>query len=82
MAGIKDYVTATTAFFDRQDAAIAGLQGDVKFLNDTILALQNSPGTLTPEDQASLDALQSRAQVVADKLDALDSLTPPVAPPV
>ena len=69
-----------TTFNDAQDTAITGLQGDVKNLNDQIAALQNSAGTITPSDQAILDKIQARGQSVADKLAALDALTPPVVP--
>ena len=74
------FSTAITAFFGRQDTAVTELQGDVKNLTDQIAALQSSPGTITPSDQALLDAIQARAQVVSDKLDALNAQTPPVVP--
>jgi hypothetical protein len=81
MAGeIQAFATAVTAFLDRQDTAVTDLQGDVKSLNDQITALQNSSGAITPSDQALLDGIQARASAIADKLDALDSMTPPVAP--
>lgn len=80
MSAISDFAAKVNAFNDRIDAAIAGLQGDVKNLEDQIAALQNSAGQITPEDQALLDGIQARASTVADKLDALDALTPPVAP--
>ena len=72
--------TQMTTFNDAQDAAIEGLQGDVKNLNDQIAALQNSAGTITPADQAILDKIQARGQTISDKLAALDALTPPVVP--
>lgn len=81
MSAISTFAAQMKAFNDRQDAAITDLQGDVKALTDQIAALQASQGTITPEDQASLDEIQSRASAISDKLDALDSLTPPVAPP-
>ncbi len=81
MSAISDFAAKVTAFFDRQDTAITDLQGDVKNLNDQIAALQASQGTITPADQALLDGIQTRAQAVSDKLDALDALTPPVPPP-
>ncbi len=81
MSAISDFKTKQDAFNDRMDKAIEGLQGDVKFLNDTIAALQASSGTVTPEDQVLLDQLTARGSAIADKLDALDAITPP-APPV
>lgn len=81
MSKISDFATAQNAFNDRVDTAITGLQGDVQALNDKITELQNSPGTVTPEDQALLDALQARGETIAAKLEALDALTPPTPPP-
>jgi uncharacterized phage infection (PIP) family protein YhgE len=82
MSAISDFATAQTAFQDRMDTAVAGLQGDVKNLTDQISALQASTGTITPADQALLDGIQARASTITDKLAALDALTPPVLPPV
>lgn len=78
MSAISDFADKMKTFFDRQDTAVADLQGDVKNLQDQIAALQNSPGTITPEDQALLDGIEGQASGVADKLDALNAQTPPV----
>ena len=80
MSSISDFSAKMTAFFDRQDTAVADLQGDVDNLTKQIAALQTSGGAITAEDQALLDGIQARASTVSDKLDALDALTPPVAP--
>ncbi len=80
MSAISDFAAKQTAFQDRVDAAITGLSGDIDELKAEILKLQNSPGTITPEDQALLDGIQSRTEGVATKLEALDALTPPVPP--
>lgn len=80
MTAIATFAAAQAVFNDRQDAAITALQTDVQGLNDIIAALQNSPGAITAEDQASLDAIQARSQAITDKLEALDALTPPKAP--
>lgn len=80
MTIISDFAAAQTAFNDRMDIAITDLQGDIKSLNDQIAALIASAGEISAEDKASLDALQARASGMADKLDALDALTPPVVP--
>lgn len=81
MSAISDFAAKVNAFNDRIDTAITDLQGDVENLQKQIADLQASSGAITPEDQALLDAIQNRASTVADKLDALDALTPPVAPP-
>ena len=79
MSAIKDFAAKQTAFNDRLDAALTGIGGDIKNLNDQIAALQNSPGEVTPEDQASLDALQAAGEALAAKFEAVDAMTPPKA---
>ena len=80
MSKISEFADRQNAFNDRIDAAVTDLQGDIKSLNDTIAALQASVGTVTPEDQALLDQIETRAGGIATKLEALDALTPPVVP--
>lgn len=80
MSKISEFVDAQNAFNDKMDVAVSDLQGDIKNLNDQIKALQESQGEISPEDQGLLDGLQERARVISDKLDALNALTPPVAP--
>ncbi len=80
MSAISDFAAKQTAFNDRLDAAISGLQGDIKTLNDLIEKLQTTPGPISPEDQATLDQLESRGDALATKLEALDSQTPPPVP--
>lgn len=80
MTAISDFAVAQNAFNDQMDVAFSGLQQDIKSLNDIILKMQNSPGVISPADQASLDALQVRGKTIADKLTALDALTPPPVP--
>ena len=80
MSAISDFATKQNAHNDAIDAAVSGLTGDVKNLQDQIAKLQASQGQITPEDQALLDAIDARSQGIADKLAALDALTPPVPP--
>ncbi len=82
MSAISDFSTKVNAAFDTLGTAVDGLTTDVQTLNDTIKKLQDSAGTVTPEDQALLDEIQTRAQGVADKAKALDDLTaaPPTPP--
>ena len=81
MSAISDYAAKVTAYFDRMDKAHDDIQTELKALADQIAALQASPGVLTPEDQAALDAIQARASKAADAADALDTLPKPAAPP-
>lgn len=79
---INQYVTRQKEFNARQGVAIDGIVSDLTSLNDKILELQNSPGAITPEDQAKLDELQQQGEAMAQRAEALDQQTPPVAPPV
>ncbi len=80
MSAISDFADKMKVHNDHVDVAITGLQGDVKNLSDQIAALQASAGQITPEDQLLLDGIEARTAAIHDKLDALDALTPPVAP--
>lgn len=95
MSPISDFAAKQAAFNKRQadaiDSAVAsvtGLTGDIAALNQKIVDLQNSPGTITPEDQALLDGLQADGNALAEKgealsgaLASLDGQTPPAPPP-
>lgn len=80
MSAIQQFADKQNAFNLAIGQAITGITGDIQGLNDKITALQNSPGTITAEDQATLDALEASGKALADKLSALDALTPPVVP--
>lgn len=81
MSAISDFADKMTEHNAKVDAAVAGLTTDISTLEAQIAALQNSAGQITPEDQALLDGIEQKAGQVADKLAALDALTPPPAPP-
>jgi len=80
MSAIAEFAVKQNEYNARIDAAVAGISADLVALNDKIAQLQNSAGTITPEDQATLDELQRSGQAAADKIEALDALTPPVVP--
>jgi len=81
MSAVSDFAAQVNDSFTKIGASVDGIVGDVQALNDKITALQNSPGTLTPEDQASLDDIQAKAAALSDKLAALDAQTAPAAVP-
>lgn len=81
MSAISDFAAKQKAFNDRTGAAIDGIVADIKTLNDKITELQNSAGTVTPEDQALIDDLQAKGETLASKAEALDAQTPPPPPP-
>jgi hypothetical protein len=78
---IQAFADKVKAFNDRQDAAIDDVQGDVTELKREIKELQDNPGTLSPEDQALLDSIQTRGEGISTKLEALAAQTPPPPPP-
>ncbi len=80
MTVVSDFVAKMNDFFTRQDAAMADLQGDIDNLNQQIADAKAA--AVTPEEITALQAVQDKASSISDKLDALDSLTPPKAPPV
>lgn len=81
MSAISDFAAKMQAHQSKIDTAVSGLTEDVKNLNDKITALQNSAGQISPEDQALLDQIETQGDAIATKLEALDGLTPPAAPP-
>lgn len=81
MSKVSEFADAQEAFNAAIQASVEGLTGDIAALNNIIAALPQ-PAEISVEDQARLDALKAVGQVIADKLAALDALTPPVAPPV
>ena len=96
MSVIQDYAarvdeafTAIGASVDSIVTSVTGVSGDVARLKALIEQLQNSAGTVTPEDQALLDkseaavsSLSARIKNVSDSLSALDAATEePPAPP-
>lgn len=77
MSKIADFAARQNAHNDSIDRAIAGLQADNKAMTDLIQQLQTSPGPISPEDQAALDALEARTAKQDEALTALDALQPP-----
>ncbi len=81
MSAISDYAEKVNAAFDSIATSIDGVVADVAGLKKVIEDLQNSPGTITPEDQKLLDDALARATALSDKVKALDEATPPAPTP-
>ena len=86
-AAQRAYNTAQATAIDGLVSSLAGVTQDVVDLQAKIVELQNSPGTLTPADQANLDEMQAdgaalvtRLQGVQSALGALDAQNPPTVP--
>lgn len=81
MSKISEYVDVQNGINAQFEKGIDGCVEDITSLKDTIDKLQNSAGAITPEDQKLLDEAQAKSKALADRLTALDEVTPP-APPV
>lgn len=84
MSAISDFAAKQQAHNDKINKAVDDIATQIKTMSDLIAKLQSSPGTITPEDQATLDALEAAAAATEAKVTAMDTLTatPPVVPPV
>lgn len=80
MSVLADFAAKMEAHNKAIDNAVDGLTADVANLKTMIGDLQT--GQITPEDKAILDGIEAKAGVIADKLSALDALTPPAPPPI
>lgn len=95
MQAITEFSNRVNAAFDAIGTSVdeivmsqAGIAGDVAGLKAIIEKLQTTPGALTPEDQALLDALdakvlqlQGKTTAVSEALKALDAQTDEVPAP-
>lgn len=78
MTAISDFANEQTMFNDRLAAAMAGISGDIKSLNDQIAGM--SGAGMSAEDVALLASLKDKAAELADAAEALDDMTPPAVP--
>lgn len=81
MSTVRDFVSQQTKYNDQMEKSLSDLADDIANLNSQLADLKASGGAaVSQEDQDSLAALEQRGQSIADKLDALNQLTPPKAP--
>lgn len=80
MSKISEFSDRVNAAFGSIDQAVTGVSADVQSLKAEIEKLQNTPGDISPEDQAILDGIEAKVNDVAGKLTALDGLTTPPTP--
>jgi hypothetical protein len=74
---VKNIMSAISDFADKVDANFAKIQSGITALDAEIQAFQNSPGTLSPDDQARLDSIVAKSSALADAANA--PVTPPAA---
>lgn len=80
MSKITEYTANVDAFMARVESSTVGITADIAQLKALIEQLQTSPGPITAEDQAALDASQKLIDAATVKLEALDGLTAPTPP--
>lgn len=74
MSQITDFAASVKTNF-------AAIQTGITALDQKIADLQNSPGTLSPSDQAALDEIQSMSASLATAAATFPPPVPPPAPP-
>ena len=81
---VKKIMSAITDWAAREEANLTTISGTldtivagIKALDDKITALQNSPGTLSPADQAALDQIEADSKALVTKAAAIDTTPPP-----
>ena len=80
MSAISDFAAAQAAFNADVSADLDTIQTAITALNAQITTLQNSPGPISPADQATLNDLQTAGLALQSKADSLAGKTPPVVP--
>lgn len=77
---IATFAAAEQAQIDAANAALDGIVTGIAALDAMIQAFQNSPGTLSPADQAMLDGIVTASTALAQRAAAVSTAPPP--PPV
>lgn len=72
-------MSAITDFAAQVNANFATIQSGIASLDAQIQAFQNSPGSLSPSDQAALDGIVAASGALAAAASA--PVVPPVTPP-
>lgn len=77
-SAIQAWAAAEQADLTTISTTLDGIVTGVAALDALITQFQNSPGTLSADDQAALDAIQAASQALVAKVQAI-STAPPVA---
>lgn len=82
MSKLTDWAAQEEADLSAISATLDGVVAGVANLNKLITDFQNSPGTLSADDQAALDRIQAASKTLVDKAASIktDAPTPPTAP--
>ena len=76
MSAITDFKDKVDAAFTTVNANLDNIVGDVANLNKQIQDLKAQLGSLSPADQAALDAVAAEAQAVVDRTKTVADATP------
>ena len=76
MSKVTDFAAAVQTAFDKVSTDLDKIVAGIAALDAAITAFQNSPGTLSAEDQAALDDIQAKSQALVAKADAVDVTAP------
>lgn len=79
MSQITDWAATEQADLSAISTTLDSITTGIKALDDLITKFQNSPGTLSPEDQAALDQIQAASKALVTKAAAID-VNPPAPP--
>jgi hypothetical protein len=77
---LDNFIAAQTDYNTALDTALTDIAGDIQNLNDQIAVLVAAGGSLTPAQQAAVDALVASGSALQAKADAINALTPPAVP--
>lgn len=79
MSAITDWAAKEQADLTTISTTLDGVVTGIAALDQMITNFQNSPGALSPSDQAALDAIQAASGALVSKSAAI-STTPPAPP--
>lgn len=79
---IKAFSDQVQTGLDKLSTDLGGIKTEIADLNALVQTLQNSPGEISPEDQATLDAVSTKVQTLVNSADALTVPTVPPPPTV
>lgn len=77
LEGVTNIMSQVSDFADKVNANFAQITAGIAALDAQIVAFQNSPGTLSAADQASLDAIVAASATLATAAQAVVPVTPP-----
>lgn len=78
-SAIQAWAAAEGAVLTSASAAVTNVNTGVLALDAMLIAFNNSPGTLSPADQAALDGIMAQSKALASQATAINT-TPPGTP--